>query len=387
MLNHVLKRKLPKRIAIAPDAYKGCLSADAVACAMQEGVLRELPGAELRSMPMADGGEGSLDILLTALGGERHSIELPGAGGSRLRADWGLTPGQNGEAQAVIEVAQVVGSASAGDTEVERRSSEGVGMLLRHGLDQGIRHFLICLGGSCANDGGAGLLSALGLRMLNVAGLEISPDLDGLGGLAGVEADSLDHRLASCRIDLLSDVSNPLCGSQGATVMYGPQKGVPIDRVPEYDARLRHFASLCEECLGIAAADRPGAGAAGGLGFALQLLGGSFHAGASMIADLLGLDAALKKADLVLTGEGRSDAQTFFGKVAYEVALRASRFGVPVALISGCIAMDEDDRWRIFNQALAATPKSMPLEEALSQAPALIADTADRAAKIWIGGE
>jgi len=387
MLNHVLKRKLPKRIVIAPDAYKGCLSADAVACAMQEGVRRVLPDVELPILPMADGGEGSLDILLSAIGGERHLLELPGADGSRLRAAWGLTSGQNGEAQAVIEVAQIVGLASAGDTPVGRRSSEGVGMLLRHCLDQGIRHFLICLGGSCTNDGGAGLLSALGLRMLNAAGLEISPDLDGLGDLAGVEADSLDHRLASCRIDLLSDVSNPLCGSQGATAAYGPQKGVPIDRVPEYDARLRHFASLCEESFGIASADRPGAGAAGGLGFALQLLGGNYHAGASMMADVLGLDVALKRADLVLTGEGGSDAQTLYGKVAYEVALRAARFGVPAALISGCIAMNEDDRWCIFDQALAATPKFMPLDEAMRHAPALIADAADRAAKIWVGGE
>ncbi|MDX8411475.1 MAG: glycerate kinase [Mariprofundaceae bacterium] len=149
-----------------------------------------------------------------------------------------------------------------------------------------------------------------------------------------------------------------------------------------YDARLRHFASLCEACFGVAVMGEPGAGAAGGLGFALQLLGGSYHAGASMMADALGLDAALEQTDLVFTGEGRTDAQSLRGKVVCEVARRASRCGVPVALVSGRLDIDDDDRWRVFDQMLAASPEFMPLEESMLSAPALIADAVERMLRI-----
>ncbi|MDX8411474.1 MAG: glycerate kinase [Mariprofundaceae bacterium] len=203
---------MPKRILLAPDAYKGCLGADAVARAMGEGVRRILPEAKLRAMPMADGGEGSLDILLAARRGERHVIELPGPDGSPLRVAWGLLSGPDGQAQAVIEVAQVVGLPLAGDAPVERRGSQGVGMLMRHCLDRGVRYFIVCLGGSGSNDGGAGLLAALGLRLLNAAGSDIRADLSGLADLARLDAGALDPRLFSCRIDMMrACATSPVC--------------------------------------------------------------------------------------------------------------------------------------------------------------------------------
>src|SRR5207248_10997115 len=185
-------------------------------------------------------------------------------------------------------------------------STRGLGELIRLLLDAGIKRFLVGLGGSSTNDGGAGLLAALGLKLLDAAGGAIAPTPSGLAALARVEASGLDDRLASARFTILSDVDNPLCGARGATAIFGPQKGVRPESVAAIDARLAHFAALSEAALRRNAKDQPGAGAAGGLGFALLLLGGELRSGAEVVADLLGLDAALAGADWLITGEGRT---------------------------------------------------------------------------------
>jgi len=352
---------------------------------MHEGVRRVLAGAEILSVPMADGGEGSLDILLKACGGERRCSKLPGVDGVFRSVDWGVIRLHKDEKQAVIEVAQIAGIASAGTTPVERRSSEGVGLLMARCLDIGIRRFLICLGGSSINDGGAGLLSTLGLSLLSDSGRRIHPNLGGLADLTQIDDAGLDRRLKSCEIKLICDVDNPLFGPEGATQMYGPQKGIRQDKMAEYDARLQHFAGLCEQCIGIFSSGLAGAGAAGGLGFALQLLGAKYYSGAAMMAELLDLDAVMENADLVLTGEGKTDAQTLRGKVAYEVARRASRLGSPVALISGSVDRGVDGLENVFNHICAVTPAHMSMEEAATHAKTLISEAAEQVALKHLG--
>lgn len=308
------------RIVIAPDAFKGTLSAQAAAAAMAAGVRRVLPAADIRLLPVADGGEGTLDALLAATAGERRHADASDAAGRPLRAEYAVLK----DGTAAIEVARIVGFGQPGIAAIPlaQRTTRGVGELMRHCLDQGMRRFLVGLGGSSTNDAGAGMLAALGMRATESDGRFVALDLSGL-----------DARLRQCRILLLADVDNPLCGERGASAVYGPQKGAGPDEVPVLDARLRSFAALADAAL----AEAPGTGAAGGLGYALQLIGGEHHSGAEMLLALLGFDAALEGADWVLTGEGRSDAQTLQGKAPLAVARHARAAGVPVALVAGTI--------------------------------------------------
>ncbi len=289
------------------------MSATEAAAAIAAGVRRVWHDAELRLCPMADGGEGTLAAVLSA-GGERRSARVSGAAGAPVDAAYGLIANDT----AIIESAQVVGLTDPGATAypVERRSTRGLGELIRILLDAGVRRFVAGLGGSSTNDGGAGLLSALGLALLDAKGHSVEPTPAGLEALSRIDASAFDARLAGTRITILSDVDNPLCGKRGATAIFGPQKGVHPESVPTIDARLEHFAKLSEAAVGRSAKDLPGAGAAGGLGFALLLAGGELRSGAEVVADLLGLDAALEGADWLITGEGRTDRQTLLGKAS-----------------------------------------------------------------------
>jgi glycerate 2-kinase len=331
-------------IVVAPDSFKGSLDAPGVCVAIGEGLRRVWPHADLRLRPMADGGEGTLDAVLAAVGdeGTRGTLDVQGAGGASVSAAWG-TLLRNETRTAVIEAAQVVGITDAAgmQTPVVERSTRGVGELLRALLDSGIRHFMIGLGGSSTNDGGAGLLDALGMRFLDARGKPLAPTPAGLASLASVDASMLDPRLHDIELTIMSDVSNPLCGPQGATAIFGPQKGVRDDQRETIDRTLARLAMLTEAAVGASpehpVAQRRGAGAAGGLGFALQLIGGRFASGAEVVAGLIGLDAALRDADWAITGEGRSDAQTLLGKAPYVVAQAAARAGVRVSLLSGAV--------------------------------------------------
>ncbi|MDQ2963847.1 MAG: glycerate kinase [Pseudomonadota bacterium] len=364
-------------LVIAPDSFKGSIPADAAATAIATGMRRVWPDADLRLRPMADGGEGTLDIVLSR-GGMRRTARVAGAAGAPLDAGFGLI--DNG-ATAVIEIAQVVGltDAAAAAVPVERRSTRGLGELVRLLLDAGVRNYLIGLGGSSTNDGGAGLLAALGLKLADGNGRDVDPTPAGLAALAEVDASVLDSRLAHAHITIMSDVDNPLCGERGATAIFGAQKGVRAESVAELDARLARFAALTERAVDRSAKDRAGAGAAGGLGFALQLLGGQLRSGAQVIADLLGLDAALEGADWLITGEGRSDRQTLLGKAPFVAAKRAAAKGVPATLISGAVdrdALPELDRVFSGCHSLAFGPAT--LEDCLANAAQLLADRAQQ---------
>ena len=372
----------PPAVVLAPDSFKGSLSAAAAAAALAEGLRRVWPDADLRLCPMADGGEGTLDAVLSR-GGRRSTDRVSDVSGKPLTVAYGSI----GEpATAVLEVAQVVGltDPAVATIDVEHRTTLGVGELIRHRLDAGVRRFMIGLGGSSTNDGGAGLLAALGLSLTDARGQAIAPTPAGLAALAAVDASGLDPRLADAEIIVMSDVNNPLTGDRGATAIFGPQKGASRERIAEIDRRIANFASLAERALNRRAQDEPGAGAAGGLGFALQLIGGKMRSGAEVVADLVGLDAALDGAGWAITGEGRSDAQTALGKTPLIVALRAAAQQIPVSLISGSIDRSAlPALGRYFAGCFSLPSGPAKLEQCLAQAAELLADRAEQVARLF----
>jgi glycerate kinase len=375
------------RIVLAPDSFKGSLSAPNVCAALARGLMRASPDIEVTARPMADGGEGTLDAVLTAVGaGDRQCVSVRGAGGDSLDAAYGMLASSEGPT-AVLEAAQVVGITDAAGmgTPVGMRTTRGLGELVRALLDQRVRRFMIGLGGSSTNDGGAGMLAALGITLRDAAGREVAPGPEGLGALARVDASTLDPRLAEASITIMSDVDNPLAGARGATAIFGAQKGVTPAQQRLFDDAIARFAQLAEAAIGRRAADSPGAGAAGGLGFALQLLGGAFHSGAEVVAGLIGLDAALANADWAITGEGRSDAQTLLRKAPFVVAEHARAHEVPVLLISGAVdaaALPELNKHFAGCFGLPHGPAT--LDECIANAAALLADRAEQVARVLI---
>ncbi|MBU1691510.1 MAG: glycerate kinase [Gammaproteobacteria bacterium] len=367
-------------VAIAPDSFKGSLSALAAAQAMAQGVRRVWPEAVIRLLPMADGGEGTLDAVLAACGGRRLEAEVTGAHGYPLQAAYALLA----TGTALIEVAQMVGLTLPGVREVAvaERSTRGIGELIRLCLDQGVRRLWIGLGGSATNDGGVGMLAALGVRFLDRSGTPVEPTLHGLANVHRFDFSGLDPRLADCELNLLTDVINPLCGEQGATAVFGPQKGVLSAEIARFDERLQRFGAAGDRWLGSFLSSQPGTGAAGGLGYALQLLGGHYHSGAEAVCHLLGLDAALEDADWVITGEGRSDSQTLQGKAPWVVAQHAHRQGVPVSLVSGCIAEEAKAQLSVsFDGCFALAGEGAGVELAMREAASLLVDRVEEAGR------
>ncbi|MBU6490184.1 MAG: glycerate kinase [Burkholderiales bacterium] len=370
-------------VVVAPDSFKGSLSAQEVAQAIAQGVKRALPDAQVRLCPMADGGEGTLDAML-AKGGERRLLRVHGASQVEREAAAGLLP----DGSAIVETAEVVGitDAVAMQTEVEARSTRGMGEAIALLLDAGARRFFVALGGSSTNDGGAGLLVGLGMKLLDAEGRELEPTPRALGALARVDASGLDARLAQASFVAMSDVDNPLTGEHGATAVFGPQKGVKADRIDAFDAILAHFAELAEAALGRRARDLPGAGAAGGLGFALHLLGARFEPGAEVVAAQVGLDAALEHADWLITGEGRSDAQTLHGKAPFIACRHARAAGVPATLLSG--GVDPNALARLaehFAGCFSPAPGPIALDAAIRDAARLLANEAQQLAQLKFG--
>jgi glycerate kinase len=369
-------------VVIAPDSFKGSVSAVDVASAIGDGLRRVWSDVEVRACPMADGGEGTLDALLARGGTKRHA-RVTGAGGEPVDAASGLL----GDGKTVvIEAAQVVGLTDRNgvSVDVERRTTRGLGELIREYLDSGARDFMIALGGSSTNDGGAGLLVALGLALADARGRGVDPTPEGLASLASVDASSLDPRILQSRITIMSDVDNPLTGERGATAIFGPQKGVRSERIAALDATLERFASIAEKAVGRSVRNKAGAGAAGGLGFALQLLGGEMRSGAELVADLVGLDEALRGADWLITGEGRTDLQTMLGKTPWIVAHRGARASVPATLISGGIDRAALPRLaERFAGCFSLPDGPMTLEECVANAARLLADRGEQAARLF----
>jgi len=373
-------------ILLAPDSFKGSLSAAEAAHAMAEGVRRACPSADLTLLPVADGGEGTLDAIATSANARWLSTSVTTASGHRKEGRFLALP----DGTAVIECAQAVGlpEAQASGVDVWRRTTAGVGEMIRCALDMGHRRIAVALGGSGTNDAGAGLLAALGVRFLDDdAGQDVPPVPAEFHRVARVDVSGLDERLRGVEMLAVCDVDNPLTGENGATCVFGPQKGVSPDDVARLDAALANIAALCEAAFGRKAADLPGAGAAGGLGFALYLLGAARVSGIDFVLDAVGFDHALERAALVLTGEGRTDAQTVHGKAVAGVARRARAHGVPVFCISGAIGPGAALLYDHGVSALfSSAPGPISLDEAMANATPLLASATENAVRAWLAG-
>lgn len=356
------------KIVLAPDSFKESMTAAEVAAAMAEGARRAVPDAECIEVPLADGGEGTAEALISALGAERRTVRVPGPLGALVDAEYGLTE----HGLAVLEMASASGIEllAPPERDIMRSSTEGVAAMIRDALDAGATRFVVGLGGSATNDGGAGLLAGLGAALLNADGGPVTPAPVGLRRLARVDLSGLDPRLAEAQIEIACDVTNPLLGPNGASAVFGPQKGASEVQVEELDRILGGWADALESATGERFRDFPGAGAAGGLGFAFLALGATARRGIELVIDASGLEQHLEGADLVLTGEGSVDGQTLSGKTPYGVAQVAAHHGVPVIAFAGRVGPGAEQLLASgFDDVVPILPEPFDLETALRDGP------------------
>ncbi len=375
------------RILVSPQEFKGSLTAEEAAEAIAAGLRRALPEAEIDVVPMADGGPGIVQAILSATAGHEETAQVQDALGRPVAAVWGLL--DEGPA-AVIEMAAASGLIllSSEERDPRRTSTYGTGQLIRAALDAGCRRLVVGVGGSATNDGGAGMAQALGARLLDEAGRDLPPGGAALRRLDRIDISGLDPRIAESRVMVASDVTNPLCGPLGASMVYGPQKGATPEMVEELDAALAHYAQVIRRDLGVDVLSLPGGGAAGGLTAGLAaFLKAEVRPGAELVAQTIGLRERMLRADVVFTGEGRLDAQTPFGKTVITVARLAKERRLPVIALAGSIDESyETLRREGIDAALAITPGPMPLAEAQENAARLLADAAEQAARLFLIG-
>jgi glycerate kinase len=335
------------KVVIAPNAFKGSLTAPQAAAAIARGVREALPDADVVEVPVADGGDGTTEALVSSRRGEYRQALVEGPLGDPVHAAFGLI--DEGRT-AVVELASASGLTLVPENRLDprRASTYGFGQLLEAARQAGVVGVIAGIGGSATNDGGAGMAQALGYHLLDASGHVLTRGGAALANLDRIDSSGFDPRWRAIAVTVASDVTNPLTGPEGASAVYGPQKGAGPQLVEELDQALAHFAKIIERDLNERVADVPGAGAAGGTGAGLlAFLDARLVAGAPLIVDAAGFDEKLKGADLVITGEGRVDSQTAFGKAPGEVAKRAQAFGVPVLLLAGSTGPGWEELTRI----------------------------------------
>ena len=382
------------KIVIAPDSFKESLSACEVAEAIAAGFKPIFPDACYVLLPMADGGEGTVAALVAATAGREVSVTVTGPLGEPVQATFGLLgkglPGQGrpgGGQSAVIEMAAASGLQLVAPERRNPRltTTYGTGELIRAALDLGVEELIFGIGGSATNDGGAGMLAALGARLLKADGSELEPGGAALAELARIDLSALDPRLQAVRIRVACDVDNPLCGPLGASAIFGPQKGATAAMVAELDLALANYARCIEQLTGRQISDTPGAGAGGGIGAAfVALLGARLEPGIELVMTALDLASAVAEADLVITAEGRLDGQSRAGKTPVGVARCAKRFGKPVIAIGGALGEGSELLYAEGIDAMfAALPAIMTLDQALMSARKNLTRTARDVAVLW----
>jgi glycerate 2-kinase len=370
------------RFVVAPDKFKGSLPAARVADAIAAGLRAELPAAELVTIPVADGGDGTVDAAVAA-GFQRVPVTVDGPTGEPVHASYA----RRGEV-AVIELADTCGlmRLPGGRREPLTASSFGAGQALAAALEAGARRIIFGVGGSASTDGGAGLLQALGARVLGPRGEPLARGGAALRDVAALDLTGLHPALRDCSVILATDVDNPLTGPDGAAEVYGPQKGASPDQVSELADGLRRWAAVVAEAIGTDWSQAPGAGAAGGVGFAaLAVLGAEPRPGIAVVLDLVGFEGALDGTDLVITGEGSLDTQTLAGKAPMGVARAAARRGIPVVAVAGRSTLTEDERARA---GLAAVYPLSDLEpdpaRSIAEASRLLRRVGQAMARDWL---
>ena len=372
------------KIVIAPDSFKDSLSAEKVADAIAAGLADVLPHAQLIKCPMADGGEGTVDAIVAAGNGQLRREQVQGPLGEPVYANWGWLPETR---TAIIEMAEASGLQLVA---LEQRdacvsSTYGTGELIKAALEAGAQRIILAIGGSATNDAGAGALQALGLGLFDAQDRALPRGGLALAQLARIDLQGLDPRLVDVRFEIAADVNNPLCGEQGASAIFGPQKGASPAQVPQLDHALGHFADHCAKVLPKDVRDEPGSGAAGGLGFAAKaFFGAQFRAGVDVVAELVNLNEAVQGAALVITGEGRFDAQTLRGKTPFGVARIARSNGVPVVVLAGTLGEGYQALYEHgIHAAFAVASGPMTLDYACVHASQLLTDRARDIARLW----
>lgn len=325
------------RVLVAPDKFKGTLTAPQAAEAIAAGWLRADPAADVETIPLADGGEGTLDALVSALDGERHEAGVSGPLGDPVRAEFALVDGPEGP-MGVVEMARASGLALLAKSRRDptRTSTRGTGDLILAACRAGARRVLVCIGGSATNDGGAGMAQAVGIRLLDERGRDLGPGGAALTRLSRIDVRPLDPAVRRAEVLVATDVDNPLTGPLGASAVYGPQKGAGPAEVAALDRALGHLAAVIHRDLGLDVRSIPGAGAAGGLGAGLvAFLGAKLRPGVDVVMEAVGFRERLAGTDLVVTGEGSFDEQSLRGKVPAGVLRVCAELGVPAAILCG----------------------------------------------------
>ncbi|ADL70047.1 glycerate kinase [Thermoanaerobacterium thermosaccharolyticum DSM 571] len=373
------------KILVAPDSFKGSLSSKEVLEAISEGIRRAID-AEIVGVPIADGGEGTVDALIFSSGGKVVEAEVVGPLGDTVKSFFGIL----NDGTAVIEMAASSGLSLVPDNMRNPliTTTYGVGQLIKEALDKGCRKFIIGLGGSATNDGGAGMIQALGVKLLDEDGKDIPYGGGNLYKLKKVDISSIDKRVYESIFIVASDVTNPLCGENGASAVYGPQKGATKEMVEILDDNLRHYASVVKETLGKDFSDVPGAGAAGGLGFSLMaFLNAKIRSGIDIVMEASNIDEKIKSCDIVITGEGNTDFQTAYGKAPAGIARIAKKYGKPVLILSGGLGKNYKDLYDVgVTSMFSIVDKPMTLQEAMINAKKLMSDRAEDIIRIFISG-
>jgi glycerate kinase len=373
------------RVVIAPDKFKGSLSATHAAEAMMRGVARAAPGAVIDRVPMADGGEGTVDALVAATGGSYREARVTGPLGEPITARFGLL----GDGRtAAIEMAAASGLVLV---PAERRNpliatTRGTGELLREAIAAGARCVIVGIGGSATNDGGAGLGQALGYRLIDTDGRELEPGGGRLDRLARIDPSGRDPELQGIEVAVACDVTNPLCGPSGASAVYGPQKGATPAMVETLDTNLAHFATIVARDLGVSIADIPGSGAAGGLGGGLvAFAAGRLEKGVNLVIEAVDLAKRLEGADLCLTGEGALDEQSAFGKTAVGVARLAHSLGCPTLALAGTIGPGAEAALELgINAYFSICPGPISLDDAMARAGELLERATEQTVRAFL---
>ena len=374
---HTITEEPEMRILIAPDSFKGSNSSLDVATAIEQGIYRVFPDAEVEKIPIGDGGEGTVDAMIAADKGEIVEVNVTGPLGKRVKARYGLLD----SATAVIEMAAASGLVLVPEDQrdVKKAGTYGTGELILHALEGGVREIILAIGGSATNDGGTGMARALGYRFLDGEGKELPSGGAALASLETIETGNVDPRIALSSFRVACDVNNPLTGPRGASAVYGPQKGARPDDVRLLDTALGKLAEVVESQLGIKADQQPGVGAAGGLGYGLVVFcGAKLENGIDLVLDAVKFEERMRGVDLIITGEGRMDGQTAYGKVPVGVARMAKKAGIPVLAIAGDV---EDDIGAVYENGIDAVmstvKRAMSLEEAMRNGRSLLVDAAE----------
>lgn len=365
------------KVVISPDSFKGTLTAIEAASAIEKGVKRVDENIETLLLPVADGGEGTVETLVLATKGHYIKSTVLDPLGREIEASFGVLGNQT---TCVIEMASASGITLLHNKERNPRiaSSFGTGQLIKYALDCGFRDFIICIGGSATNDAGVGMLRALGLRLLDQHGREVQKSIDGLFVVESLDFSNWDARLVNSKIAVACDVDNPLVGESGATVVFGPQKGVKADEIKYFDEALTQWANVVEKEKGLRLHNLKGAGAAGGMGGALiAFLHGEFHQGIQLVLDVMKYNEKIQGADFIVTGEGKSDRQTLHGKAPFGVLKCAEQYQIPTILLSGCIEQsDQQLLIEHFQSIHSVAGASISIEQAIKESSSCLAQRA-----------